>query len=227
VRIFNEKGVDELAILDIHATRLAKPPDYALIAKLAAECRMPLCYGGGVTSADQVAQIIGLGVEKVAISAAAVNSSDLIAEAAARVGSQSIAAVMDVKRAGLMRRFEVFTHNGTVRTGRDPVALAAEFASKGAGEIILNSIERDGTMLGYDCELIAKVRAVTSLPMTVVGGAGTFDDIKLLVVQFGLIGVGAASFFVFKGKYRAVLISYVSDEQRDALAEASRPKREN
>jgi cyclase len=217
VRIFNEKEVDELIVVDIDATAQGREPNYTLIANLAAECRMPLCYGGGVTTVKQVERIISLGVEKVALSAAAVRSPELISEAAARVGNQSIVVVMDVKKSGLLRRYEVFTHNGTQGTGLDPVAFARRVEQLGAGEVVVNAIVRDGEMKGYDLELISRVREAISLPMTVLGGAGTLKDIEDLIRTFGIIGAAAGSLFVFKGKYRAVLINYPSRVEKDAL----------
>jgi cyclase len=217
VRIFNEKEVDELIVVDIDPTAQGREPNYTLIANLAAECRMPLCYGGGVTTVKQVERIISLGVEKVALSAAAVSAPEFISEAAARVGNQSIVVVMDVKKSGLLRRYEVFTHNGTQGTGLDPVDFARRVEQLGAGEIVVNSIDRDGEMKGYDVELISRVREAISLPMTVLGGAGTLKDIEDLIRTFGIIGAAAGSLFVFKGKYRAVLINYPSCVERNKI----------
>lgn len=217
VRIFNEKEVDELIVIDIDATRLGREPDYRMIANLAAECRMPLCYGGGVTNSEQVERIVGLGVEKVALSAAAVRSTELIGEAAAKVGSQSIVVVIDVKRTGLMRRYEVVTHNGSQRTGLDPEEFAMRVEAAGAGEIVINSVDSDGEMLGYDHQLINAVRQKVSLPMTVIGGAGSLADIEGLYKRHGIIGAAAGSLFVFKGKYRAVLLNYPNRDEKEAL----------
>jgi cyclase len=217
VRIFNEKEVDELIVADIDATALGREPDYKMIAHLAAECRMPLCYAGGVKTSEQIERIISLGVEKVAVSSAAVQNPDLIGEAAGRVGSQSIVAVMDVKKSGLLRRYELFTRNGTRATKLAPVEFARKAEALGAGEILVNSIDRDGEMKGYDLDLIGQVRDAVSLPMSVLGGAGTLGDIEDLIKQHGIIGAAAGSLFVFKGKYRAVLINYPSREEKDAL----------
>ena len=221
VRIFNEKEVDELMVVDIEATAHKREPNYAMIRSLAGECRMPLCYGGGVTSADQIQRIISLGVEKVAICAAAVETPDLISEGARRAGSQSIVVVLDVKKAGVMHRYELFTHNGTRRTGLRPVELARKAEELGAGEIVVNNIDLDGVMKGYDVELVREIRRAVSLPLTVVGGAGSYDDISALIREFRVIGAAAGSLFVFKGKYRAVLISYPNQAEKDALLELS------
>jgi len=223
VRIFNEKEVDELTVLDIDATAHRREPDYKLIADLAAECRMPLCYGGGVTSAAQVQRIIGLGVEKVAISAAAIANPALIREAATQVGQQSIVVVMDVRRSPRSGRYEVFTHNGTRATGQDPAVLAAQFEELGAGEVVINSIDRDGEMKGYDLDLAHQIREVITVPMTVLGGAGSLADVSALIKAFDIVGAAAGSLFVFKGVYRAVLINYPSRADKDVLLAAARP----
>jgi len=219
VRIFNEKEVDELMVVDIDATAQNREPNYKLIANLAAECRMPLCYGGGVTTPEQVQRIISLGVEKVALSAAAVANPSLISKAAQWVGGQSVVVVMDVKKVGLLRRYEVFTHNGNKASGLDPVSWAKQVEELGAGEVVLNSIDQDGEMKGYDLTLVERVRQATTLPMTVLGGAGSLDDLEALVRRFGTIGASAGSLFVFKGKYKAVLINYPSRDEKDALFE--------
>jgi cyclase len=217
VRIFNEKEVDELMVVDIDASRLGRAPNEALIAQLAAECRMPFCYGGGVKTVAQVERIIALGVEKVAISSAAVDGPELIRRAADRVGSQSVVVVIDVKSKGLMRRAEVVTLNATRRTGIDPIAFARSAEGLGAGEIVINSVDRDGQMQGYDLELVRQVRQEVSVPLTVLGGAGSLDDIRDLVHRYRVIGAAAGSLFVFKGKYRAVLINYPGRTERDSL----------
>ena len=216
VRIFNEKEVDELIVVDIDATTHEREPDYTLIANLAAECRMPLCYGGGVKNVEQIQRIIGLGVEKVALSNAAVRDPQLLTRAAAKVGSQSVVVVMDVKKSGLLRKYELFTHNGSVGTGLDPVSFAKRAAEAGAGEVVLNSIDCDGEMRGYDVELALRVREAISLPMSVLGGAGSLEDITDLIRRFGPIGAAAGSLFVFKGKFKAVLINYPNQDQKDA-----------
>jgi len=217
VRIYNEKEVDELIVLDIDATREHNEPNYRLISNLASECRMPLCYGGGVNSIEQIERIVQLGVEKVAISAAAVSTPDIISLAAKRVGSQSIVAVIDAKKTGLLGRHEVVTHNATERTGLAPADFAQRLQELGAGEIVLNSVDADGQMSGYDMKLVDQVRAIVSLPITVLGGAGSLSDIEKLISQHSIIGAAAGSLFVFKGKYRAVLINYPNHEEKDRV----------
>jgi cyclase len=221
VRIFNEKEVDELIVLDIDATRLHREPEYRLIGHLAAECRMPLCYGGGVTAVEQARRIIGMGVEKVALSAAAAENPRLIGGIATAVGSQSVVVVLDVRKQK-NGRWEVWTHNATKPTGREPDELAKQAEKLGAGEIVVNSIDNDGVLGGYDLELARRVRDCMSLPLTVLGGAGSLADIRRLIEEFGLIGAAAGSLFVFKGVYRAVLINYPTRAEKDKLVAANR-----
>lgn len=221
VRIFNEKLVDELIVIDIDATVKGHEPDYRMIANLATECRMPLCYGGGVKSIEQIERIIGLGVEKVALSSAALLRPALIEESAVRVGSQSVVVVLDVRKGGLLRRPEIVTHNGTRRTGIDPASFVREATRRGAGEIVINNVDRDGTMEGYDLDLVERLRRETNLPMTVMGGAGSLNHVVELWRQHGLIGAAAGSLFVFKGKYRAVLINYPNWEEKTSLLESA------
>lgn len=218
VKIFNEKEVDELIVLDIDATLQNRQPDYVMIRNLAAECRMPLCYGGGVKSVEQVERIISLGVEKVAMSSAAVSNPGIVAQAAKIVGSQSIVVVMDVKKTtGRGNKYEVCTHNASKPTGMSPVDFAKQLESLGAGEVVINSIDCDGVMKGYDFGLVNEIREAINLPITVLGGAGSLKDIAALIHAFGIIGAAAGSLFVFKGVYRAVLISYPSRTDKDAL----------
>lgn len=219
VKIFNEKEADELTVLDIDATVCGREPDFALIAKLAAECRMPLCYGGGVKTAEQAARLVDMGVEKVAVSAAAIAKPSLLSEMAAAVGRQSVVAVLDVrKRTGLFSKgYEVYTHNAKTLHKADPIALAKQMQDAGAGEIVINSIDRDGLMQGYDLDLAAQVKSALKVPVTFLGGAGTLDHLGALVSHLGVVGAAAGSLFVFKGKYRAVLINYPTPAQKIEL----------
>lgn len=218
VRIFNEKEVDEIVVLDIDATSRGRSPDYDLIRKLAAECRMPLAYGGGVRHVQEFERIVGLGVEKVCVSAAAVADPDLIRSASDKVGSQSVAVVMDVRRTP-GGKYEVMTHNAQKATHREPGDFAKAMQDAGAGEIVVNSITNDGMMKGYDLDLVSMVRARVRTPMTVMGGAGSLRDIGALIAKFGVIGAAAGSLFVFKGVYRAVLINYPNRQEKDRLVE--------
>jgi imidazole glycerol-phosphate synthase subunit HisF len=222
VRIFNEKEVDELFVADISAAREQRDPDYELIRNLAAECRMPFAYAGGVKTVEQIEQIISLGVEKVALSSAIIHSQRLVEDAVKRVGSQSVVAVMDVRKAGLLRRYEVFIHNGLRGTGSNPVELAKALESAGVGEIVVSAIERDGEMKGYDHDLIDQVRNAVSLPLTALGGAGSLDDLSDLIQRHEIIGAAAGSLFVFKGKYRAVLINYPNRYEKEAVLRSAK-----
>jgi cyclase len=221
VRIFNEKEVDELMVVDIDATSNQAEPDYRMIGHLAAECRMPLCYGGGVKTAAQAKTIIGVGVEKVAISSAAVSNPGLITQVADEVGRQSVVVVMDVRRKMFGGKYELYTHNGKVATGRDALEFAELAERQGAGELVINSIDQDGVMKGYDLALATKVRNVISIPMTVLGGAGSLEHITELIRNFGIVGAAAGSLFVFKGVYRAVLINYPTIAERERIITAS------
>jgi Imidazoleglycerol-phosphate synthase len=200
VKIFNEKESDELVVLDIDATANGVEPDFKMIARLAVECRMPLCYGGGIKTALQAKRIIGLGVEKVAVSSAAMENPGLLAEIGQEIGSQSVVVVLDVKPAK-RGAYEVFTHKGTRGTGRSPLDVAAQAEQLGAGEIVVNSIDRDGVMKGYDLPLASAIRGATGLPMTVLGGAGSLADIGKLIETCGVVGAAAGSLFVFKGTF--------------------------
>jgi len=216
VKIFNEKEADELMVLDIDATVEGREPNFRLIAQFAAECRMPLCYGGGVKTVEQAKRIIGLGAEKVAISSAALENPKLISMIAQEIGSQSVVVVLDVKKR-FGRDHEVRTHNAQKGTGRSAVEAAREAESLGAGEIVINSIDNDGEMKGYDLALARKVREAIRTPMTVLGGAGSLADIGELISSCGVVGAAAGAFFVFKGAYRAVLISYPPQAQKEDL----------
>jgi cyclase len=218
VRIFNEKEVDELVLLDIDATAKGESPDYEMIRNVAAECRMPLCYGGGIKTVAQAVEIINLGVEKVAVGAVALSSPQVVADMAKRVGSQSVVAVLDVKKNPKNGSFEVWSKNASENTQRLVLDCARQLQDFGVGEIILNSVDNDGIMSGYDLPLVRAVRAGLHVPITVLGGAGSFADIEALVAEFGVIGAAAGSLFVFKGVYKAVLINYLTRAQRDTLA---------
>ena len=225
VKIFNEKEADELMVLDIDASVKGVEPDFQLIEKLAAECRMPLCYGGGVTHAYQAVKIIAMGVEKVAVSSAAIATPALLTEIASVVGKQSVVAVLDVrKKKGLFATgFEVCIHNGSKVVKQEPVALAKTLQDAGAGEIVINFVDHDGMMQGYDLDYASEFKRALSVPVTFLGGAGTLDHISQLIQRLGIIGAAAGSLFVFKGKYRAVLINYPNPQKkldlcRDATA---------
>ena len=216
VRIFNEKEADELTILDIDASRLNKEPDYKSIEYWASECRMPLCYGGGIKTVEQAQTIFSLGVEKISLSSEAISNPKIISKIAERVGNQSVVIVLDVKKK-LFGGYELLINNATKSTKINPFYFAEEAIKLGAGEIVINSIDMDGTMKGYDLELVKKIRSKVSTPLTILGGAGNLDHIEDLVNEFGIVGASAGSLFVFKGVYRAVLINYPDPRVKDDL----------
>ena len=214
VKIFNEKEADELIVLDIDASVNKSEPDYKKIAHIAAECRMPLCYGGGIKTPEQARKIIGLGVEKITISSAAVETPHLISEIAEEVGRQSVVVVLDVKKKLLSSTYEVWTHNGKNNTRQNVNQLIESIQSLGVGEVVLNFIDNDGLMNGFDFEAIKKFKKLVKVPLTVMGGAGSLDDLGRVVTDNGLVGVAAGSLFVFKGTYKAVLINYPNEQQK-------------
>jgi cyclase len=216
VKIFNEKLVDELLVIDIDASTHCREPDYSLLKNIAAESRMPLCYGGGIKTVDQAKTLIGLGIEKIAISSAAINDPQLINQIAKELGSQSVVVVLDVKinKNGI---YEVWTHNGTINSMRTAQEVAIESEMLGAGEIVLNSIANDGCMCGYDFAVAEQVKEFINVPLTLLGGAGSLDHIGEVIKKFGLVGIAAGSLFVFKGVYRAVLINYPNEVERNNL----------
>lgn len=216
VKIFNEKEVDELIVLDIDATVENREPDYKMIEHLAAECRMPLCYGGGIKTKDQALRIFNLGVEKIGISSAAVEDPAIITEIAERVGNQSVIVVLDVKKK-LFGGYDVYTHNAGKKVKMDLFDIVRKVEESGCGELVVNSIDNDGVMKGYDLSLIQKVKKHISIPMTALGGAGSLEDIKVLIEQEKIIGAAAGSLFVFKGRYKAVLINYPDTEKKISL----------
>jgi len=214
VRLFNEKEADELLILDITATPTGRPPNFNLLQDLAGECFMPLAYGGGIRSVDDMRRLFKAGIEKVGINTEAIRNPQLIEDAAQEFGSQSVIVSIDVRRK-MFGRYEVFINGGREGTGLDPVAFAKPAIDMGAGEILLTSIDRDGTMEGYDLDLIRKVADAIPVPLVACGGAGSLRDFHDAIHQGGASAVAAGSFFVFVGKHRAVLVTYPS---RDDLA---------
>lgn len=208
VRIFNEMEADELTVIDIDASHLNREPNFKMIENLASECRMPLCYGGGIKTLEQAQRILGLGVEKIALSSAFFDAPSFVAELAERVGRQSVVIVLDVRKRMLGGKYDCYTNNGKVNRKLCAFDLAQKAQELGAGELIINSIDHDGMMKGYDLELVRKIKSLVSIPVTVVGGAGCYDHIEKLIKEHPVIGAAAGSVFVFKGKYKAVLINY-------------------
>ena len=217
VKIFNEKEVDELIVLDIDATKENRGPNLKMIKGLADECRMPFCYGGGITTVEQAKKIINLGAEKVALSYSALNNISLCQEIGDVIGNQSVVVVLDVKKKKLFGGYDIYTHNGTKKNNWKLNDLISKLEEIGIGEIVINSIDNDGVMQGYDLPLIESIREKCSMPITVIGGAGSIQHVKDLISKFKIIGAAAGSLFVFKGKYKAVLISYPNREERKLI----------
>jgi cyclase len=211
VKIFNDKGADEIVLLDIAATRERRRPNFKLIGEIAGECFMPVAYGGGIRDIGDVRAVLKLGVEKVVLNTAAVENPGLVSEAARINGSSSVVVSIDAKR-DLFGRYRVFTHAGARKTGLDPVALAKRAAEAGAGEIIINSIDRDGTQKGYDLPLTRSVAEAVDVPVVACGGAGSVGDFKAAFREARASAAAAGSFFVFQGPHRAVLITYPVEE---------------
>lgn len=219
VKIFNEQEADELILLDIDASLENREPDYKLIEHIASECRMPLCYGGGIKSVEQAERILQLGVEKVSLSSSVFDNPKLVSDLSRRVGSQSVVVCLDVKKRTFGNKVDCYTMNGKIKQKVDAIKFAKEIQRLGVGEIVINSIDHDGVMGGYDYSTIKSFKDILTVPITAVGGAGSYSDIKKLVDQEQLIGAAAGSLFVFKGKYKAVLINYPSlDDKKSILS---------
>lgn len=206
VRIFSEKEADELVLLDIDASREGREPNYEQVAEIAGECLMPLAYGGGVTSLAQVRKLIRSGVEKVVINSALAKSTAVISESAAVFGSQAIIGAVDF-RVGLLGGAKVVTHSGTVNVGVDLLEHVTRLVAAGAGEIFLNSVDRDGMMVGYDLSVVRAVASAVDVPVVACGGAGTPQHMKE-VIAAGASAAAAGSLFVYHGRKKGVLISY-------------------
>lgn len=208
VRIFNDKEVDEIVVLDIEATPAGRGPDIGRITSIVSEAFMPVCYGGGITTLDDVRRLIAAGIEKIALNTAAVENPALVSEAAKLLGSSSVVVSIDVQRR-MLRGQRVVTRGAARATEFTPVDFARRMEAAGAGEILLNSVDRDGTQSGYDTELVRAVSAAVSIPVVACGGARDAADLGS-AVQAGASAAAAGSLFVFRGPHRAVLISYPS-----------------
>ena len=206
IRIFNEKSVDELVVLDIAASRTGSEPDYDLIERIAGECFMPLCYGGGIRTLAQARRLVAAGVEKIALNSSAIERPRLLSELSAELGASSVVGAIDVKRDWLGRP-RVF-HPGRRRITRiTPTEQAAALVRAGVGELFVNSVDLDGTYAGFDTGLIASIATTVNVPLIACGGAATLDDMRA-VIAAGASAAAAGSMFVFYGPHRAVLISY-------------------
>ncbi len=218
VKIFNEKEVDELILLDITATTENKKPQLELLKEIAGECFMPLTYGGGIKSSDEIKDILKVGVEKICLNSVAVENADMVKQSVRRYGSSTICVSIDVKK-NFFGKQEIHTHSGKTNTKIDPLTFALQMDKLGVGELIINSIDRDGMMQGYDVELMKKITNAVNMPVIACGGAGTVAQMKEVIQQGGASAVAAGSMFVFHGKHRAVLISYPSQEEMESIFE--------
>ena len=215
LKIFNDKEVDELIFLDINASKEKRMPNLDLIKELATECFMPFCYGGGISSIEEIQQILYNGAEKVSINTASYTNPDLIKQAANKFGSQSIVVSIDVKKNWLNNQY-VYINNGTTNTKLSPIEFAKKMQDYGAGELMLNSIDRDGTYTGYDINLIKEVSESVDIPIIACGGAANISDFKN-AINSGASAVAAGSMFVFYGELKSVLINFPSPEDLNTL----------
>ncbi|MGQ0829489.1 MAG: AglZ/HisF2 family acetamidino modification protein [Bacteroidota bacterium] len=214
VKIFNEKEVDELIVLDITSGIENRKPNYDMLYQLAGECFMPLGYGGAVSSVEEIRKLISLGIEKISINSNAVNI-DFIKEAADVFGSSTLVVSMDVKK-NFWGKYEVYIKSGTHNTKMEAAKFAVEINKAGAGELLINSIDRDGMMQGYDLDLVKSISGEIDIPLIACGGAGEIDHFKQ-AINAGASAVAAGSMFVLHGKHRAVLISYPEQFEIKAL----------
>jgi cyclase len=218
VRIFNQKEVDELILLDIHATTRNRGIDFETLDKIVSECFMPICYGGGVRSVEDMRRLYALGIEKISLGAAAFEVPGLVQQASREFGAQAVVVTIDVKKS-LLGTATVRTRNGTQDTRQSPSEAARNFADQGAGEILLYSIDRDGTWSGFDLKLIESVTRSVNIPVVATGGAGSLEDIKAAVKEAGASAVAVGSMAVFQGKDLGVLIKFPARKDQDALFE--------
>jgi cyclase len=216
VRIFNEREVDELIVLDIMASRKGTDPQEGFIKEIVSEAFMPVAYGGGIRDIETARRILSSGVEKIVVTTHALEHPAFVTELAREFGNQSIVVTLDIKTS-LFGKREVYTHCGEKKTKSDPVSLAIRMEELGAGELMLNSIDRDGTMQGFDTELLKQVTSTVTIPVIACGGAGTLQHLQTAVTECGASAVAAGSLFVFQGKHRSVLINYPDRQILDEL----------
>ncbi len=214
VRIFNQKEVDELLLIDINATVEKRGVDFETLEKVVTECFMPICYGGGVNNLGEMRQLYRLGIEKISLSSAAVAKPDFVGQAASEFGNQAIVVALDVKK-NVFGKYTVRTHRGKIDTKRSPVDVAQDMERAGAGEILLYSIDRDGTWSGYDLKLIKEVSQTVDVPVIACGGAGELSHLRAAVNEAGASAVAIGSMAVFQAKELGVLIRFPTREQQE------------
>ncbi len=215
IRIFNEKEVDELMVLDIEASKTNREPNYDLIEQFAGECFMPLCYGGGITSVNQAKRLFSIGVEKVSIQTSALANISLVTEVASFFGNQSLVVSIDIKK-NLLGHPKLYSSATGKILDQDWIEYLKMAVAAGAGEILINAVDRDGTLSGMDLPLIEHAASTCSVPLIAVGGVGSLSDIKA-AVKAGASAVAAGAFFVYHGPHRAVLITYPKYDELTAL----------
>ncbi len=220
VKIFNEKKVDELLLIDIEATKRSNEPNYRKLKMIANESRMPLTYGGGIKNLEQAKKIISLGFEKISLSSAAYENTNLISEISKEVGSQSLVITIDYKQSLFSKEYKIYTQNGKKKLELDIFDFSKSAVNFGAGELVFYSINRDGNMKGYDIEFAKKIRKCVSSQISFIGGAGNTKHMQDLIDETGIVGAVAGTFFTFKGKYKATLLTYQRPESLDPSSES-------
>jgi cyclase len=218
IRIFNDKEVDELLVLDIQASKEKREPNYDLIERFAGECFMPLTYGGGITSIEQARRLFSIGIEKVSLQTSALTHPELVTDISRHCGNQSVVVSIDIKK-DLLGRYKLYSSSSRKILNRDWVEFLNEVVAAGAGEILINAVDRDGTMTGMDLSLIERAASVCTVPVIAAGGVGSLGDIKDAVCS-GASAVAAGAFFVYHGPHRAVLITYPEYDELVALLES-------
>jgi imidazole glycerol-phosphate synthase subunit HisF len=212
VKIFNEKEVDEILIIDIDATVEKRSPNYEQIEDIVSEAFMPVGYGGGVTTVEQMQKLYYSGVEKVSLSSSALATPELVRQASDQFGSQSVIVTLDIKRSLFNRKYQVVTHNGGKKTKLDPISTAKQMEQYGAGELIINNVDNDGVMKGYDTSYMKQIIDAVNIPVIPLGGAGNLQHLQEIIIDGGASAAAAGSIFVFHGKHKAVLINYPSHD---------------
>ena len=212
IKLFNELEVDELVFLDIRATKNNTPINFELIKDITSECFMPVAYGGGIRTIEEIEKLFAMGVEKIILNSVAFTKPELIEKAAEKFGSQSILVAIDIKK-GIFGKYKIFIEGGTRQVKKDVIECVNFFEKAGVGEIIINSIDNDGMMQGYDLELIKTVTTHATVPVVAVGGAGHLNDFVDAIEIGGASAVGAGSMFVYHGRERGILINYPSREE--------------
>ncbi len=216
IKIFNEKEVDELIFLDIDASKAKREPNFDLIEDFASECFMPVCYGGGITTIEQIKKLFAIGIEKVSLNVSALTDENLIKEAVELFGSQSIVVTIDIKKS-LFGKYQVYNHSSKKAIKQLYLEYIKNIEKLGAGEILINNVDLEGTQKGYDINLMESIVKSVSIPVIVCGGAGILSDFKKVKDEVNVSAVAAGSFFVFQGKHNAVLITYPKYEELEKL----------